>query len=115
MGNEKPARGGASSWTPKASPASSNQSSQRLDPRRKLSSRDYLVIQLSAKNHSLSQLSRIFQVHVNTIRKIVRSPNLWCPTCKRWKDRNSGVIFRSEIRSKTLLWICNDCVTRECQ
>jgi hypothetical protein len=68
------------------------------------------VIRLSAKTHSICELSRIFEVHRHTIRKIVRSPNMRCPICRKWKPSDSGAVFRSELDAKAMFWVCRDCI-----
>lgn len=112
-GNET-SRSGDAYLLSRAKSASSTRSLPFQDHRRKLSSRDYLLIQLSAENHSISELSKIFQVHRDTIRKLIRNPNLRCPICRKWKHRRLGVLFRSEIRVRDMMWICKACIDAEC-
>jgi hypothetical protein len=85
-----------------------------LDRRRKLSSRDYLVIQLASRSHSLSQLGKIFGVDRSWIRRILRKPNLRCPICRKWKPKRQGVVLRSETDAKQFLWVCSACLAIEC-
>ena len=85
-----------------------------VDRRRKLSSRDYLVIKLASRSHSLSQLAKIFQVDRSWIRRILTRRKLRCPICRAWKPQRQGVVLRSEHDAKQFLWVCSACLTIEC-
>jgi hypothetical protein len=82
------------------------------DRRRKLSTRDYVTLKLASETHSIGELSKIFKIHENWVRRILRSPNLRCPICRKWKLR--GTIFKSETNPEHFLWICRDCIKTEC-
>jgi|SRR5271157_1249681 len=89
-------------------------SPQVTDKRRKLSSRDLLVIYLASKTHSLRELSKTFKVSSKHLANLLKKGRLRCPICRKWKVLKSGFVLRNDRNPKIILWICRRCIKTEC-
>ena len=85
-----------------------------VDRRRKLSSRDILVIYLASRTHTAHWLGQSFQVSAKYIAHVLKNGRLRCAVCKEWKAPRSGLVLRNDQNPKIMLWICRRCIKIEC-
>jgi hypothetical protein len=91
---------------PPASPANSIKSLNG-DRRRKLSSRDCLLIKLCSKTASLGYLAKSFQISSKHVQTILRRPGGLCRTCQKWREKGDIVLSQD---GQDIEWECDGCI-----
>ena len=77
------------------------------DRRRKLSSKEFLLIKLCSKTASLGYLSKKFHVSREHVRRIIERDEGFCSKCQKWKSSGEIVLTDS---GDDLDWTCDDCL-----
>lgn len=80
--------------------------------RRKLSSRDLLLIELGKTTHSLNELAHIFKISRRYVIYLTKK-GIRCPICKAWKPKDQGRVMQDEKDSTKFFWVCDDCLNIE--